>query len=249
MPGWFAPWCLATTEPIAGYMSPAGLSRGSASQVGRLEDLVRLVVAVPAVHRADDRELVEHRRLLRQVLAERDAGQPGGDDAEGAAVLERAVGLGVPGVDLAGAAGHPEQDDALFPRIGRPASDARARHRSRSGRLSPARPASPALSMLRRLATTRPSRSVGLRPAKACGCECRALLGSLMGPPSWWVLGGVSASSRALVDVGGRGVVTHDPTAGVPAWPARRGAGPASPAGSCPDRSAGLALDNPDTWM
>ena len=57
---------------------------------------------------------------------------------------------------------------ALFPATGRPASDARARRRSRSGRLSPAIPARPALSMLRRLATTRPSRSRGLRPAKAC---------------------------------------------------------------------------------
>ncbi len=36
-----------------------------------------------------------------------------GDDAERTTVLERAVGLGVPGVDLAGAASHPEQDDGL----------------------------------------------------------------------------------------------------------------------------------------
>ena len=35
-----------------------------------------------------------------------------------APVLERPVGLGVPGVDLAGAAGHPEEDDRLVPRGG-----------------------------------------------------------------------------------------------------------------------------------
>src|SRR5260221_23446 len=33
MPARFAPWCLATIEPIAGYMSPAGLIRGSASRL------------------------------------------------------------------------------------------------------------------------------------------------------------------------------------------------------------------------
>src|SRR5262249_32188895 len=33
-------------------------------------------------------------------------------DAERAAILERSVGFGVPGVDVAGAAGHPQEDDA-----------------------------------------------------------------------------------------------------------------------------------------
>ena len=37
--------------------------------VGGLEDLVGLMVAVPGIHRADDREPVEHRRQLGQVLA------------------------------------------------------------------------------------------------------------------------------------------------------------------------------------
>ena len=155
-----------------------GLVRGSAVEVAGLEDLVRLVVAVAGIDRANDRELVEHRRLLGQVLAEEHAGQPGGDDAERAAVLQRPVGLGVPGVDVARPAGHPEQDDALAPASGRPASAARARSRSSSGTLSPAMPARPALSMLRRLTTASPSRSRALRPPKACWwlCGCRSVV-------------------------------------------------------------------------
>src|SRR5947208_2692801 len=32
MPGWFGPWYFATIEPMAGYLSAAGLSRGSAPE-------------------------------------------------------------------------------------------------------------------------------------------------------------------------------------------------------------------------
>ena len=146
--------------------------RGSASRLAGLEDLVRLVVAVPGVHRADDRELVEHRRLLRQVLAEQDAGQPGGDDAERAAVLERAVGLGVPGVDLAGAAGHPEQDDGLASpdrpaRLGGAGPVAEQVRQAQPGQARQA-----GLEQLRRLATTSPPAPAGLRSAKACRWSC-----------------------------------------------------------------------------
>jgi hypothetical protein len=71
------------------------------------------MVTVPGVHRSDNGEPIEHRCLLRHVLAKQDAGQFGGDDFDGTTVLERAIGFGVPGVYVAGTAGHPEQNDRL----------------------------------------------------------------------------------------------------------------------------------------
>ena len=46
MPGWFGPCCLATIEPIAGYMLAVGVDPRIGVEVGRLKHLVRLVVAV-----------------------------------------------------------------------------------------------------------------------------------------------------------------------------------------------------------
>ena len=76
-------------------------------QVAALHHLVGLVIAVPRIDRADDRKAVEHRRLLGQVLADEDARQLRGGDAERTAVFHRPIRLGVPGVDVAGPAGHP----------------------------------------------------------------------------------------------------------------------------------------------
>jgi hypothetical protein len=76
------------------------------------------VVAVAAIHGANDGEAVEHRGQLREVFAEEDAGKFGPRDAERSAVFRRAVRLGVERVDLARAACHPEENDR-FP-AGRP---------------------------------------------------------------------------------------------------------------------------------
>ena len=81
--------------------------------MARLEDGVRLVVAPAGVDRTDERDPVEHRHLLGKVLAEADARQLRLDGAEGAADLDRPVGLRIPGIDLARTAGHPEEDHAL----------------------------------------------------------------------------------------------------------------------------------------
>src|SRR5262245_4849730 len=71
------------------------------------------MVGTPRIDTAEDREAVHHRRLLRQMFADDQPWNARADDAERPAVLRRPVRLGVPGVDVAGAAGHPEQDDAL----------------------------------------------------------------------------------------------------------------------------------------
>jgi hypothetical protein len=47
----------------------------------------------------------------RQQVAKLDAGDAAGDGAELAAVIGRGVGLGVPHVDVARSAAHPEDDD------------------------------------------------------------------------------------------------------------------------------------------
>ena len=62
-------------------------------------------------HAADDRELVDLPRHLRQVLADLHAGDVGLDRPERPA--GRPAGLHVEGVDLAGPAVHPQQDAAL----------------------------------------------------------------------------------------------------------------------------------------
>ena len=96
-------------------------------QVGGLKNLVRLVIARARVDRADDRELVHHRRLLGQIFAQKHARQLAANRGKRAADLLGHVGLNVPGVDVARSAGHPEQDHALAVRqrlssLGRPAA-------------------------------------------------------------------------------------------------------------------------------
>ena len=71
------------------------------------------VAGVGVVRRADDGELVHDLGLLRQVLADLDAGHVGGDRLELAAELGRGVRLEIVHVDVAGPAGLPDQDDRL----------------------------------------------------------------------------------------------------------------------------------------
>ena len=71
------------------------------------------MVAVAGVDRADDREVVEQGGLFRQMLADPDSRQPRRNCGKRPAILWRPLGLHVPGIDVAGTAGHPQQDDAL----------------------------------------------------------------------------------------------------------------------------------------
>ena len=132
-------------------------------QVGRLKDLVRLVVAKRGIHRADDGQLVHQGRLLRQVLAEAHAGKLRGDRAERPADSDRRIRLHVPRIDMAGAAGHPNQDDALAARQCVAGCRCSSAARSRSANDNPAKPARLALRTLRRLTTERPSCLCGFK--------------------------------------------------------------------------------------
>src|SRR5438874_10777087 len=80
----------------------------------------------PAIQRRMTLFGPRHGRLLGQMLADDRAGELGRDDRKRPAILQRPIGLGVPGVDVAGTAGHPEKDDALRPPAWPPAwADAR----------------------------------------------------------------------------------------------------------------------------
>ncbi len=71
------------------------------------------VAGVGVVGGAQDRQLVHHLGLVRQVLADLNAGDVGADRLELAANLRRGTGLQVVGVQMAGPAGLPDQDDGL----------------------------------------------------------------------------------------------------------------------------------------
>ena len=103
-------------EAMAGYFSASGFSARLGFEVAGLKHLVRLVVAVAGIDRADDRHPIQHRRLLRQILAELHAGQPRGDRRKRPANFRRHVRFDVPSVDVARPASHPQQNDALASR-------------------------------------------------------------------------------------------------------------------------------------
>ena len=92
-----------------------GIDARGGFQAAGLKDLVGLVIAVAGVDGADDGKLVHHGCLPGQMFADGDARHARGDRREGPAVLDRPIGFHVPHVDVAGPAGHPQQDDALAP--------------------------------------------------------------------------------------------------------------------------------------
>ena len=92
-------------------------------EIGGLKYGVRFMIAAAGIYRANDGELVHHGSLLGQVLAELDAWQFCRDHTKRTTVNQRSVGFGIPGIDMTGSAGHPQQDDTLarsdrFPRFG-----------------------------------------------------------------------------------------------------------------------------------
>ena len=114
------------------------------------------VARVVVVQAADDRPLVHDACAHRQHVGELNARHARVHRAELAAVLGRGVGLGVPHVDVAGPAAHPEQDDVVgLLRAARPASAlagaAAASDRSNCESDRPAVPSTPACTNPRRL--------------------------------------------------------------------------------------------------
>ena len=74
---------------------------------------VGIVLVGTAVERANDGELVHHPGQTRHVLADLDAGDVGGDGAEGAADLRRGLHLEVVHILVRGAAGQVDHDDGF----------------------------------------------------------------------------------------------------------------------------------------
>ena len=71
------------------------------------------MITVPCVNGADDGEAIEHCGLFGKVLADHNAGKFGLGDTEGPAIDPGTVGLAVPRINVAGAARHPEQNNAF----------------------------------------------------------------------------------------------------------------------------------------
>ncbi len=72
------------------------------------------VAGVVVVEAADDGPLLHDPAGHRQQVAQEDAGHLARRNAELAAILDRGVWLGVPHVDVAGTAAHPQDDDRRF---------------------------------------------------------------------------------------------------------------------------------------
>ena len=90
-----------------------GIKPGLRIEMPGLKDPVRFMVTMSCVYRANNRTAVEHRRHLGQVLAKQDAWQLRLNHAKRAAILQRTIGFGVPRVDLAGTARHPQKNDGF----------------------------------------------------------------------------------------------------------------------------------------
>jgi hypothetical protein len=66
-----------------------------------LEYLVGFVVAIARVDATNDRKLIQHRGLLRQVFANLNAGEFALYNAKWAAIFVGTIGFGIPGVNVA----------------------------------------------------------------------------------------------------------------------------------------------------
>ena len=71
----------------------------------------RFMAGVGMGHRADDTKPIHQPSRARQMFANVDTGDIGLDGPEVAAILGRSIGLEIPGIDVAGAAAFPDQDD------------------------------------------------------------------------------------------------------------------------------------------
>ena len=76
-------------------------------KIRRLENHVRFMITVTSIHRPDDRELVQHCSLLRQMLTNYNARQFGFRDTKWTSINPRTIRLTVPGIDVTWTTGHP----------------------------------------------------------------------------------------------------------------------------------------------
>src|SRR5262245_25038861 len=185
MAGWFGPRNFATIEPMAGYIRATGLRRGSASRLAVCMTvfgswlLCRQSTERMSVKRSSRAAIFGRCSMMRTpgsfvVVTPNGPRFSIGRSGLGSQV---SIWLGPPVIQ--------RRMTLLRPFGDWPAAAAVARWRNRPGTLSPARPARPALGMLRRLSRTRPSRSRALKWPKAwqrCIWPQRLRIG---GPPGF----------------------------------------------------------------
>jgi hypothetical protein len=87
-----------------------GVEPGFSRKVGGLHHHVWLMIALPAIHGANQGEPIEHRCLLRVILAEMNTRQLGRDILERAADFRRHLRFHIPRVNVRRTAGHPKQN-------------------------------------------------------------------------------------------------------------------------------------------
>ena len=175
------PTCLATTEPMAGYISAWGFVRGSASRF----PVWKTVFGSWLLCRASTERMIVNRSSMAAWRGKcsqiRTPGSFVAIDPNGprfctgrsGLTSQVSIWLGPPAI---------QRRMTLFgPAAGRPASAPAHSRSSSPGKLSPAIPARLALSMFRRVARTSPSRSRARNPPKACEWSCgRIRLGSCL---------------------------------------------------------------------
>ncbi len=86
---------------------------GLGVEIPSLQNHIRLVIAELGIDRSNQCKTIEHRRLFGQMFADEHPRQGRRSDSKGASILDRAIRLGVPSIDLTRTTGHPQQNDAL----------------------------------------------------------------------------------------------------------------------------------------
>lgn len=76
--------------------------------VSRLHHLIGLMIASPGIHRTNQGEFIRELGVFRQMFADMNARQRGGNGGKRAAPIFRQMRLGIQSIDVAGAATHPK---------------------------------------------------------------------------------------------------------------------------------------------
>lgn len=99
--------------PDGGEVFGIGVGAEFGVEVTGLEDAVGFMVAESGIDGANEGEVVHHGGLFGEVFADGYPWDIGLDGLKRSAVIEGSIGFGVPGIDVAWTAGHPEEDDTF----------------------------------------------------------------------------------------------------------------------------------------
>src|SRR6516225_2294243 len=71
------------------------------------------MAGIAMIQAADNRPFIHDLAALREQVGQDNSGHLGRTNAEFTAILDRGVGFGIPHIDVAGSAAHPENDDRM----------------------------------------------------------------------------------------------------------------------------------------